>query len=282
MANFSELFPKKVTPADAAIAQLDSSPSPVANAGRTNPFAKMAATSTVAAKPESVSPAASTSQGGGISVPAEPSAKPAVSRLANIFGSQNRVDGGTTSQAGTTESGSVNADSRARDERSDFTDVGSTGNTIDSLSDLDQLAKDATVEAERTTSLADRFVSGFADETPATKPTRDLPEGLDKGQLAFVDLIDGVYQITHDVELLSNVIRGIMIELKSNPQYIKLVAKDDVRAWVRAMRDNMGLARVKKAEKKAGTGTRKSGGKAAQDQDVLSALDDLGIDLDNL
>jgi hypothetical protein len=93
-------------------------------------------------------------------------------------------------------------------------------------------------------------------------------------------LIDGVYGIIHDTELLSNVIRSIMIELKANPQYLKHVVKEDVRTWVKAMRDGMGLARVKKAEKKAGTG-RKSSTKAL-DSDVLSAIDDLGFDLDSL
>jgi len=121
--------------------------------------------------------------------------------------------------------------------------------------------------------------SQFDDETPARAPTRELPADLDAGQLQFIELIDNVYGMMHDSELLSNVIRGIMIELKSHPQYMTLVAKDDVRAWVRAMRDNMGLARVKKAEKKA---TRGRGSSKALDADLLAAVDELGIDWDNV
>lgn len=92
-------------------------------------------------------------------------------------------------------------------------------------------------------------------------------------------MIDGVYDLFHDPELLSNVIRGIMIELKQNPQYMKHVVKTDVHLWVKAMRDNMGLARVKKQEKKAGTGARKSKSKAT-DSDLMSALDDLNLSFD--
>lgn len=91
-------------------------------------------------------------------------------------------------------------------------------------------------------------------------------------------MIDGVYDLFHDPELLSNVIRGIMIELKSNPQYMKHVVKTDARTWVRAMRDNMGLARIKKQEKKTKTASRSKS--KATDADLMSALDDLNLSFD--
>lgn len=119
-------------------------------------------------------------------------------------------------------------------------------------------------------------ISGFADETPANAPTRELPEDLNKEQLDFVSMIDNVYGILHEPEMLSGVIRNIMIELQSNPQYIKLICDEDVRTWVRAMRESMGLARVKKAEKKAGTGRAKKSGKGV-DADMLAAFASLGI-----
>lgn len=95
----------------------------------------------------------------------------------------------------------------------------------------------------------------------------------------FVEMIDGVYTMFDDPEMLSNVIRGIMIELKNNKQYMKLVVREDVRTWVRAMRENMGLAVVKKQEKKTSRGTGRSS-KKAQDDDVMSAFADLGINFD--
>lgn len=124
-----------------------------------------------------------------------------------------------------------------------------------------------------------RKVSQFDDETPAIKPTREFPADADKSLLQFIDLIDGVYEILGDPELLGNVIRSIMIELKTYPQYMKMVAKDDVRQWVRAMRDSMGLAKIKKAEKSQGRkpGASKGSSKAV-DADMLQAFNDLGVD----
>jgi hypothetical protein len=123
----------------------------------------------------------------------------------------------------------------------------------------------------------------FDDETPATAPTRDLPPDLTKQQQQFVALINDVYTIVHDPELLGNVIRSIMIELKSNPQYMKLVAPDDVHMWVRAMRDSMGIARIKKESKGKGRGTAsKGGGKSGVDADMLAAFDELGVNLDDI
>lgn len=123
-------------------------------------------------------------------------------------------------------------------------------------------------------------VTYFADETPAIKPTRELPEGITKEQLGFVENLDTIYEVIHDADLLGGVIRNIMIELKSQPEYTKLMAPDDFRTMVRGMRESMGLARVKKQESKAkkSGGTRKS---KALDDDVMAGLDDIlgGIDL---
>lgn len=140
---------------------------------------------------------------------------------------------------------------------------------IDSLDDL------ANLEVAAIPEVSPRV--GFADETPATAPLRDLPDDLSQSQKQFVDLIDGIYQIVHEPDMLGTVIKSIMIELKSNPQYMKLVAPDDVRTWIRAMRENMGLARIQKAEtkaKRANGGGRKSG---RVNQDMLDDLKDLGL-----
>lgn len=121
-------------------------------------------------------------------------------------------------------------------------------------------------------------MSSFEDETPATKPTRELPDDLPKEQLQFIDLIDGVYEVLHEPDFLGSVIRNIMIELKNNPEYMRLVAPDDIRTWVRGMRESMGLARIKKTEakvKRAG-GTGKKG--KTVDADMLADLASLGIE----
>jgi hypothetical protein len=150
-------------------------------------------------------------------------------------------------------------------------------NTLDALDDID-LSDLENMEDPGIPPLPKPvgFKSNFDDETPATKPTRELPEDLDKNSMQFIDLIDGVYGILDDPELLGGVIRNIMIELKSNVQYIKLVAPEDIRTWVRAMRDSMGLARIKKTEAKS---TRGTGAKAKKDNiasKLLDSMDDIG------
>lgn len=125
--------------------------------------------------------------------------------------------------------------------------------------------------------------SQFADETPATAPVRDLPADMEKQQQDFVSLMDGVYELVNDSEMLGHVIRSIMIELKTYPQYMKMVSQEDVRLWVRSMRDSMGLARIKKQEKATkakggGTGKKTKG----VDSDMAEAFADLGLSIDDL
>lgn len=137
---------------------------------------------------------------------------------------------------------------------------------------LDSLDALNTSEDEGVAPRGER-VAYFADETPAVKPTRDLPADITKEQLGFVDMIDGIYEIIHDPDLLGGVIRNIMVELKSNAEYTKLMAPEDFRTMVRGMRESMGLARVKKQESKAKkSAPRKS---KALDDDVLAGLDDI-------
>lgn len=148
----------------------------------------------------------------------------------------------------------------------------------DDLSDLAKLS--ASTDEGTAPRPAKAISSGYADETPATAPTRDLPEELTKQQLQFVELIDNVYGVLDDPELLGNVIKGIMVELKANPQYMQMVTNTDVRTWVRVMRDSMGLARIKKTEVKA---KRAGGGsKTSKSKTEILDMEGLGVDLDNL
>jgi hypothetical protein len=181
---------------------------------------------------------------------------------------ESAPDSGTPSSGGEPKSGlsTLLGHTSTRDSNPDASSVDAA--PITSLESLDS-SEDEGV-APRT------GVTYFADETPATKPTRELPEGLSKESLGFIDMIDSVYDIIHDPELLGQVIRNIMVELKSNAEYTKLMSPDDVRVMVRGMRESMGLARVKKQEAKAkkSGGTRKS---KTVDLDMLADLDSLGI-----
>jgi hypothetical protein len=125
----------------------------------------------------------------------------------------------------------------------------------------------------------------FSDETPATKPTREVPAECDGSMKMFIELMDNMYdtELRQDLEMMSGMIRSIMVELKANPQYIQQVRKEDIRTWVQAMRQTMGLAKIKKAEKQekrkaGGTGSR-GGGKSKKSDDVFDdVFAELGIE----
>lgn len=139
--------------------------------------------------------------------------------------------------------------------------------TIGSLDDLANTIDAGTPSRDRV---------AFADETPADKPTRELPADMTKESLGFVDLIDGVYEVIHEPDMMGQIVRNIIIELGTHPEYMKLVAPDDIRVWVRGMRESMGLAKVKKIETKA----RKPGAKSkVVDNDMLADLASLGINV---
>ena len=90
-------------------------------------------------------------------------------------------------------------------------------------------------------------------------------------------MIDSIYNILHEPDFLGSVIKNIIIELKNHPEYTRLIADEDVRQWVRGMRESMGLAKIKKQETKA----KRSGGSSAKskavDEDMLADLAMLGL-----
>lgn len=115
------------------------------------------------------------------------------------------------------------------------------GMTLDSLADMDisDINEQSTPHPLHT----------FDDEIPCTAPERDLPEDLTEGQRQFVAQIDSIYEIMHDPELFGNMVKIIMQEMNENPDYVNLMADDDVHALIRGLRSSMGLAKIKKAEK---------------------------------
>lgn len=273
MADLRKLFPKK---------ESNNGPEPVAqsapnaNGVKPNPFARVTSGSASSTQSGSQQRAVAPTEGTPAPAGSNGDTGRTNPKLANIFGGTRRVGGAADSSADAAISGNGLGAGVSGSGNADSDSAGDAGVSGDGLDFLNSLAAD--VEPVRDSGPK---LSSFPDETPATAPTRELPDDLDKSAISFVELIDQVYGIIHDTELLSNVIRNIMVELKANPQYIKLVVKDDVRTWVRAMRDGMGLARIKKQEKKSGSG-RRSSSKAAENADLAKAFDELGINLDDL
>jgi hypothetical protein len=119
-------------------------------------------------------------------------------------------------------------------------------------------------------------LSGFEDEIEATAPDRDLPPDLLPEQLAFVESLDGVYQVLHDPELFGQAVRLVMIELQDHNEYEKLLADSDIHVMIRGMRRTMGLARVRKQEKTRKSGTNKNArAKAGVGDKEMALLDSL-------
>lgn len=251
MADMRKLFGSKPN------ATLSTAPASVSgtSAGSTNP-----------AKSDDAGSSEQLSSSSQESTPAGRTNESSTPKLVGLFGVKK--SGGSGAAPATTESSRAGSDSNERLTGSVQAPESSAGRTIASLDDLDNSGEDDSIAP--TTRH-----SGFADEIPAQAPIRTLPEDLDSTAKQFVDLIDGVYMVLDDPELLGGVIRNIMIELKSNKQYMKLVADEDIHVWVRAMRENMGLAQIRKQEKAT---NRKSGSSRASkmsDADMLADLAEL-------
>ena len=122
-----------------------------------------------------------------------------------------------------------------------------------SLEDLAGLDA-STIEVEQRNQEA----SGFEDEIEATAPDRILPPELSSEQLAFVESLDGIYQVLNDPEMFGQAVRLVMIELQENNEYDKLLADSDIHVMIRGMRRTMGLARVRKQEKGRKAATNKN------------------------
>lgn len=97
--------------------------------------------------------------------------------------------------------------------------------------------------------------SGFDDEIEATAPDRLLDPDVTPQQLLFIESLDSIYQVLNDPDLFGQSVRMIMMELQEFPEYKKLVSDQDVHTMIRAMRNTMGMARIRKQEKSRKTGT---------------------------
>jgi hypothetical protein len=202
---------------------------------------------------------------------------------ANPFAKKSSSGSGDSSgQSASVPAASVGDDSGSSEPKSGLRALSVSAGARDSSGDPGSVASPPISSLDALDSSADEGIAPresvttyFADETPAVKPTRELPADMTKEQLGFIDTVDSVYEIIHDPDLLGGVIRNIMIELKSNAEYIKLMAPEDIRTMVRGMRESMGLARVKKQETKAKRASGASKKSKALDDDILAGLDDI-------
>lgn len=226
--------------------------------------------------------------GGGTKPSAGVGAKPKP-KLASFGVGKKPSAGGSAKQSGPKDDAGVGDDSKSPTSNDDSGESGNAqgvGAKLDALSE--SVGADAPVRVE----------SQFDDETVPEKPLRDLEtlkslkkvaeattdfgeklseeavkqrqQALVKNIESFVESLDACYELLHDPEMLANVISNLIMEFQRNPQYEKLIAPEDVRLWISQMRANMGLAQVKKTEKKTKTKSKKK-----VDLDMLSDLESL-------
>lgn len=91
-----------------------------------------------------------------------------------------------------------------------------------------------------------------ANESPATAPARELPESMNAQQQEFLANLDQLYrpEVFGDIPLVQQCIRGLVVEMRENPNYVELVHDDDRHMMIKALIETLGLAKVTKAAKK--------------------------------
>lgn len=91
---------------------------------------------------------------------------------------------------------------------------------------------------------------GYLDEVPATAPVRDLPTELDKSQKSFIDSLNAIYTLHDDPDMFVDMVKKIMSEMQDNPDLALLLAPggEDSNAMIRGLRQQAGMAQVKKQE----------------------------------
>ena len=123
--------------------------------------------------------------------------------------------------------------------------------------------------------------AGFFDEIEATAPDRELPEDMTPDMEAFVENLNSIYLILNDSDMFAQSIRTIMMELQENPEYEKLISDQDVHVMIRAMRNTMGLARIRKQQKSRKPGVSKSRAPSKKQALMDKALGlSIGIEID--
>src|SRR3546814_9008998 len=95
-------------------------------------------------------------------------------------------------------------------------------------------------------------------------------------QLQFVESLDVIYTVLHDADMLGQSIRSVMQELQENKEFIQLVSDHDIHTMIKAIRNVMGVAKIRKEEKssKRKTGGAKRTASSKFDADTLSQLED--------
>lgn len=195
-------------------------------------------------------------------------AAPAVSVEATL------ADSGSVVQAPDSEESDQRI-SESDDERDNARESGLPDGVVFSVADIGSMDIDAL-------GLSQPATTGFVyrDQVDAQLPDRDLPPELDGEALAYVELLNGIYGIGFDPIHFGNMVRSIMSELQSHPEYTKLMCDEDVHTLMKGMQDSMGMAAIRKSEAKTKRQAKTPASKATNQAmlGAMSGLDDSVFD----
>lgn len=122
------------------------------------------------------------------------------------------------------------------------------------------------------------------DHIPANAPERVLPEAMTPQMTQFVKSLDSIYHLHTEPEMFVDMVRRIMSDMQDNPNLVSLLADDDSFTMITGLRQQAGMAQVRKVESKAKRGS--SGAKSvaktssAMDSvaDALAAFSQISTD----
>lgn len=122
------------------------------------------------------------------------------------------------------------------------------------------------------------------DHIPVTAPARSLPENLTNQQAQFIKSLDSIYNLHADPGMFVDMVRRIMTDMQENPALVSLLADDDSFTMITGLRQQAGMAQVKKVEAKekrgTGSGARTTKSKSVEDSVMASLSAFAGMPLD--
>ncbi len=122
------------------------------------------------------------------------------------------------------------------------------------------------------------------DHIPVSAPSRKLPENLNPQQEQFIKSLDSIYRLHADPAMFVDMVRRIMTDMQENPALVSLLADDDSFTMITGLRQQAGMAQVKKVEAKekrgTGGGARSAKSKSVEDSVMASLSAFAGMSLD--
>jgi hypothetical protein len=110
------------------------------------------------------------------------------------------------------------------------------------------------------------------DHIPVSAPARSLPDNLTNQQAQFIKSLDSLYNLHADPTMFVDMVRRIMTDMQDNPALVGLLADDDSYTMITGLRQQAGMAQVKKIESKAKKGGAAGGARSVKNKSVEDSV----------